>query len=44
VHITEKGAGKRPQQLGGVCQSVQDRVGVDLEHPGRGPHAQALYH
>ena len=42
VHITEKGAGKRPQQLGGVCQSVHDRVGVDLEHPGRGPHAQAL--
>ena len=42
VHVTEKIARKGLELLGGVYQSVQDRVGVDLEHPGRGTHAQAL--
>ena len=42
VHLAQEIGGKGPQVLRRFHQPVQDRLRVDLEHPRRGPNAQAL--
>jgi hypothetical protein len=42
AHVVQEVLGEGPQLRGRLHEPLQDRVGVDLEHPRRAPDAQAL--
>jgi hypothetical protein len=42
VHLVQKVGGKGFELLGGLHQPTQDRIGIELEDPGRAPDTQTF--